>query len=336
MSLTLTLTAVALATLVVISYLIIIWWLDRYEREPLSMVILTFLWGAIGGTTLGCAFSLFLSGAASVFATEQLNAMLSTVVFAPLTEEFTKALIFLPLLFTRHIDNETDGLIYGAATGLGFATVENLLYFANAAQDGAAAFFLTVVLRTLFTALIHCISSATFGMAIGWVRHRPHALHTLGILCAGFALAVFNHALWNGIAYLSDLQATAQSRAVLLFINITLAATASLVMFLLTQLSLNREHKLIAHHLHQEALEFATIPAHHATIIPFWRRRRKTDWLPPHVPRDRYIHTTTLLAFRRHQLELARGKNHDQYLHDIYQFRQTIHQLLHGSPPHKS
>ena len=39
--------AVVFATLLILGYLLFIWWLDRYEREPIWLVGLTFLWGAI-------------------------------------------------------------------------------------------------------------------------------------------------------------------------------------------------------------------------------------------------------------------------------------------------
>lgn len=328
MNLFFALSAVALATFVVIGYLIFIWWLDRYEREPIYMVVLTFVWGAFGGTTLGCGLNHVLNAVVALATSTAATDMMSTVIFAPLSEEFTKALIFLPLLFTRHIDNETDGLIYGAAAGLGFATIENLLYFANAAQEGVVAFYFLIIMRTLFSALVHCISSALFGMAVGLVRHRPTSARILVVLAIGFALAVTNHALWNGIAHFAGSTELTETRVLLLLMNMSMVIIASLTMFLLTQLSLNREHKLIAHHLQQEATEFATFPQHHATIVPFWRHRRKNDWLAPHVAKDRYVRELTLLAFRRHQLELADIHKRDKYLGDIQFYRKSIHQLL--------
>ncbi len=332
MNLFVALSAVLLATLVVVSYLLVIWWLDRYEREPIYMVGLTFLWGAIGGTTLGCGFNTILDALTKLVISEQVTEVMSTVIFAPVSEEFTKALIFLPLLFTRHIDNETDGLIYGAAAGLGFATVENILYFANAVEDGAVAFFFLIAMRTMFSALVHCISSALFGMAVGLVRHRPTTARTVVVLAVGFALAVTNHAIWNGITVFSSAQEVTQTQVLLLLLNMGLVAVASLTMFILTQLSLNREHKLIARHLLQEAEEFATFPHHHAAIVPFWLKRRQSGWLEPHIAKNRYIRELTMLAFRRHQLEIAGAHKREKYLDDIQQYRQSIHHLLNLPP----
>lgn len=98
--------------------------------------------------------------------------VISTVIVAPFAEEFTKALVFIPLVATFHFDNKTDGLIYGAATGLGFAAVENIGYYYSALEGGADAVLMLVVMRTLFSALVHCTSSAILGMSIGYARHR--------------------------------------------------------------------------------------------------------------------------------------------------------------------
>ena len=46
------------AALPVVFYLIVIWWFDRYEREPWWLVLLTFIYGAIGAILLGVILSL--------------------------------------------------------------------------------------------------------------------------------------------------------------------------------------------------------------------------------------------------------------------------------------
>ena len=46
------------AALPVVFYLIVIWWMDRYEREPWWLVLLTFIYGAIGAIILGIVLSL--------------------------------------------------------------------------------------------------------------------------------------------------------------------------------------------------------------------------------------------------------------------------------------
>ena len=174
----------------IFAYLVFIWWLDRYEREPFSLVLATFAWGAIGGTCFGCVLSAGPAALMIELFGPETGGLLGAVAVAPLSEEFTKALVFIGLLSTKHIDNETDGLIYGAATGLGFATLENLAYYTTAAD--AAGLLGMVIIRTMFTALVHCISSALIGMAIGYARHRSPKTWVV-FLFIGYVAAVVCH-----------------------------------------------------------------------------------------------------------------------------------------------
>lgn len=319
--------AVLGSTLILLGYLLFIWWLDRYEREPFWTVLLVLAWGGLGGTSLGCLCSLPFAIAATSLGGETFGGAFTAVAVAPVVEEITKGLIFLVLIPLRSMDNETDGLIYGAAAGLGFAAVENVLYFLQAAEGGAAVLLGTVFIRTFFSSLVHSISSALLGMCLGHAVHRAGPLRWLAWSILGVLLAALNHALWNGLATAAELRAIGEMSGVLVLLGMLLVAGASVLMFLLTQWSLRREHAVISRELLAEAAE-GTLPAEHAAIIPFWTRRRRDGWLPPGVPRERYVRAATLLAFRRRQLEIARGERADRYAADIHRFRAEVRAML--------
>ena len=108
---------------------------ERFGQEPLGRVLRTFLWGAVFGVLVAVILSLILI---YVFqSVESLNPQLTTndprielvvlaLIVAPFTEEFAKGIgVFLA---RRAIDEPEDGIVYGAASGLGFAATENLLY----------------------------------------------------------------------------------------------------------------------------------------------------------------------------------------------------------------
>ncbi len=320
--------AVIGSTFVVFSYLLFIWWLDRYEREPLWIVLLVFLWGALGGTCLGCLLSAPFAAVAQLVPIEGAPDVISAVIVAPFAEELTKALVFIPLVLTFHFDNETDGLIYGAAAGLGFAAVENLLYFYSALETGTSAVLTLVIMRTLFSALVHCTSSAILGMAIGYARHRSGAGRWLKWPLIGYFVAVANHAMWNFSASIAGLSGTPNVlRGGLLLLGILLVIGASIVLFVLTQMSLKREHDVIRRFLHEEA-DRGTLPHEHADIIPYWTKRRKSGWAPSGVDKEDYIRAATLLAFRQHQMEIAEGDRLERYRNEIQQFRKQIRMML--------
>lgn len=329
MDILLVLAGVLLATAVIFVYVGFIWWLDRYEREPFWLVGLVFLWGAIGGTCFACIVSIPLAGAVGEVTTAAVAMAFSTVVIAPVVEEVTKGLIFVPLVLTHHFDNETDGLIYGAAVGLGFAAIENILYYVSAIEAGMTAVLTVIVLRTLFSSLVHAISSATLGMFIGYARHRPGASRWLIYPLIGYALAVLNHALWNGAATLSQVEWLGGARMLVFLAGLLLVILAAGVMFGLTQLSLKREHDVIRRFLELEA-DRGTLPRDHAEIIPYWTKRRRSDWLAPEIPRKQYVRAATLLAFRQHQLDIADGERAQRYREDIAKFREQVEGMLAG------
>ncbi len=320
----LSLLAVGAGTIVIFAYLIFIWWLDRYEREPFWLVLMTFAWGAIGGTCFGCALSAIPAVALTDLLGPETGGIISTVVVAPVTEEFTKALVFLALMLTNHIDNETDGLIYGAATGLGFATLENLLYYAGAAD--AEALLGLIVIRTLFTALVHCISSALIGMAVGYARHRSKLKWPI-FLTIGYIFAVICHGTWNGLATISGFGG--EAGPFFLLIGCGLVILASGMMFILTQYSLNKEHKFIYEYLAKE-VALGTIPEAHAKVIPYWMKRRGSSWLPSHVDKEAYVKAATLLAFRQHQMEIASDSARQKYMEEIAALRAEVRRHLGG------
>ena len=43
-------------------YGLLIWWLDRYEKEPLWLILVAFLWGSLPAIGLAVAFELGLEG----------------------------------------------------------------------------------------------------------------------------------------------------------------------------------------------------------------------------------------------------------------------------------
>ena len=325
LSIALILMCVGASTFVLVSYLMFIWWLDRYEREPLWLVLLVFIWGALGGTCFSCIVNSSLQALIAALTDPKMSKIIGTVVGAPVVEEFFKGIVFVPLLlFGNHIDNRTDGLIYGAAVGLGFACLENLAYYIQFADQGVIQLIAVILMRTMFTALVHCTSSAMLGMAIGYARHRSKGLDVLLWPLFGYGCAVLNHAIWNGLATASSVFTAFQGAGIL--IGITMSLVVCAIMFLLTLLSLGEEHDVIKKYLLKEA-ELGTIDPAHAEIIPYWLKRRRDDWLPPHIDKEAYIKAATLLAFRHNQQAVAHGTKRDAYTQDIAAFRQQLRQM---------
>jgi hypothetical protein len=249
-------------------------------------------------------------------------------IVAPLCEEPSKGLIVYLLLLTRHFDNTTDGLIYGAAAGLGFAMTENFLYFVQTDEAGGMEQWqLVVILRSLFSALMHCAATATFGAILGRFRYRGGLQQWLIAPLVGLALAMTLHAAFNTALVQSAMQEDEQ----VAYLGFGLVPIAAITLFALTMISLGREHRMLAAELRGEAA-VGIIPMAHAEILPFHRKRWKSGWLDPRIDKKRYIHAATMLAFRKWQSKLPAGRRYDVAT-ELVNLRKEVAWLLRAANP---
>jgi len=216
-------------------------WLDRYEAEPPSLLVFAFGWGA----TVAALVSIVLNTSTS-FALEQSGGdpTLAVWVVAPLVEESTKGLgiVAVLLLRRREFDGVVDGIVYAGMVGIGFAFVENILYFGRAfLESGAAGTGVTFVLRGVFSPFAHPLFTMATGIGIGLAVSRRNTAVRLFAPLLGWATAVVLHSLWN-LGSLSSIQGFVTAY---LFVQVPifLAAVA------LAVLARRREGRLIARHL---------------------------------------------------------------------------------------
>jgi RsiW-degrading membrane proteinase PrsW (M82 family) len=327
LSLLLLIPSVFFAVAPMLVFLSIVWWLDRYDREPIWLLLLTFLWGAIGGVLFGLVGSMtmltpfLLPGLSGV----NMDAV-GAVLVAPLCEEPAKAIFLLIVLWNRCFDNTTDGFVYGAAAGLGFGMTENLLYFNSAAGGDLWSWGTTVVVRTFYSAVMHGLSTSLVGAALGFSRFRSWpALIASGILGLGAAMSV--HALWNGLLTLDDAYGFG---GMLHTLDLVIFPFEVLLAFCLFQLALFDEHRTLRKELEDEASR-GTIPKDHPYILSSWIQRSRSHWVPPGLRKDRYIQASTALALRKRQAAMCPGPSGEFYRDEVYRLRRVLVLLL--APP---
>ncbi len=324
----LALLSVVCAGVPILSALALLWWLDRYDREPAWLVGLVFLWGGFGAVGLSLVGStiVLLPLQWALGATAAMHT--GTVLVAPLIEEPTKALVLPLVLRSRHFDNTTDGFVYGAAVGLGFGMTENFLYFVGSALEGdPVAWMATVFVRTFFSAMMHATASSLVGALLGWsMFHRWPMRLLAGAM--GLALAMAVHGIWNGLITADQLL---NAGGLLFMTDLMLFPAEFLVVFLLFQGCLWDERRTIREELGDEARQ-GTLPKAHVGIIASFLRRGRAGWLPPSVPRRAYVRTATTLAFRRRQVRASRGRRREAYQRDVETLRQELRRMV-TTPP---
>jgi RsiW-degrading membrane proteinase PrsW (M82 family) len=181
-------------------------WLDRYEPEPRSLLLLGLGWGAFVATSA----ALFLQ-AFDAFALGSGEATQSVVV-APLTEEAAKGLFILLLLLYRRaeLDGILDGIVYAGMVGIGFAFMENILYLSQAyiGDDehvgGIEQAVSVFVIRGILSPFAHPFFTAFIGIGVGIAVSSRRRAVQVGAPVIGYVMAVGAHSLWNSALLVDD------------------------------------------------------------------------------------------------------------------------------------
>lgn len=181
-------------------------WVDRWEPEPPSWLLLGFLWGA--GISVVIAFLVNSTvGAIAEQAARGSGEAVGAVISAPIVEEGAKGLFLLGLLLfkRRELDGVVDGIVYAGVTAAGFAFTENVLYFGRAMLEAdqlgtSVALWITLVMRGVLSPFAHPLFTAMTGIGIGIaaITAKPPVRFIAPI--AGYLGAVLLHGLWNGSA----------------------------------------------------------------------------------------------------------------------------------------
>ncbi len=193
--------------------------LDRYEREPIVVLVGAFLWGAVIAIPPTLVFERSLNAALAPLLAAALHwvrlagalhaplsvalTALTQAVNAGVTEEALKGvgLLLLLLALRDEFDNVTDGLIYGALIGAGFAMVENIVYFATSPR---ADLGFLIVARVALGWLSHSTFTALFGAGLGYAREtRDRRWQWLAPL-AGLVAAILLHTYFDFVAFAAE------------------------------------------------------------------------------------------------------------------------------------
>ncbi|HMN24592.1 MAG TPA: PrsW family intramembrane metalloprotease [Ignavibacteriaceae bacterium] len=295
-------------------YLVLIWKFDRYDREPFKLVFTNYLWGALGAIVLALLGSLIFTAAASLFIKDTLQlSRFGAVVVAPIVEEITKGLFLLITISNRKFDNITDGIVYGGAIGLGFGMTENFLYFVTYSES-IANWITLVIVRSLFSAVMHCVSTATLGAFLGLAKFKSASIKVFYAI-TGLLIAMMIHSIWNfSLSY--------EHNAPLGFLFILVSIIIFISVF---SVSLRSERKIIFSELQEESAN-GIIPESHLAILSSPQRERK-GWLDERN-RKAYIKAATTLAFRKVQLKNSNGASKVYYQMDVDNYRDFIIKLL--------
>jgi len=159
---------------------------DRYDSEPISMVLKVFLIGAL------MVFPIMVLQRAFVLGFGE-NPFLFSFGISSGIEEFMKwFLLFFVIYKHRQFDEPYDGIVYATAISLGFATMENLIHALLNYHSVS-----TLLMRALLPVSGHALFGVMMGFHLGKAKFRP-ALEKKHLALA-LGLPVFYHGVFDYI-----------------------------------------------------------------------------------------------------------------------------------------
>lgn len=301
------LVGVMVAFLPVPLYLGVWLWLDRYDPEPSWALGGAFLWGA-GAATFVSAIVNTVFGQVVKEATGNPNLanFLSASISAPFVEEAAKglAVLLIYLALRRQFDGVLDGIVYAGVVALGFAAVENVLYYGRSlAQGGAGQMAFVFFLRGILGPFGHAVYTSMTGIGCGLARQSHNTLVRLTAPVVGYFAAVFLHSLWNTMAGLAG------GIGAFLLLYLVVWAPLFLIFFAVVIWMGARESALISRLLRAE-VALGLVTQEQADIVASWPKRM--GWLMGGLRdmkllrnRRRFLYSATRLALSYWHAERA-------------------------------
>ncbi|MDX2010666.1 MAG: PrsW family intramembrane metalloprotease [Myxococcaceae bacterium] len=234
-------------------YVWIPWVVDRFDPEPLWTLLGALGWGAIAA----CGFSAVINSALGAIGTEvggpQVGNFVSACISAPVFEELFKGLgvAGIAWFLKREFDGVVDGIIYAAFVALGFAGVENVIYYGRAAMQDmgahgeASALAGTFFMRGLMTPWIHPLFTTMTGLGFGLARETTKGSVRFLAPLGGYLAAVVLHSIWNTAATLSGMLVLVMLPLWFLFVT---------GFFVIVIVLVRRKGRIIRDHLKDEVL----------------------------------------------------------------------------------
>lgn len=186
--------ALSVAPIVII--LFYIYFRDKYEKEPIKILSLAFLAGAL--TTIPIYF---IEVALSELWETNLafrTPFLATAAFkafavASFTEEaFKFAVFFLVIWKNKNFNEKFDGIVYATFISLGFATIENILYVFNHGLEVG-------LLRAVTAVPAHALFGISMGYYLGFAKMLDY--NKTKNIFAAFFIAFLLHGIYDFILF---------------------------------------------------------------------------------------------------------------------------------------
>lgn len=183
------------ALLPIVVLLIFIYHKDKYDKEPIGKLLLTFFVGCMSVVPAGLMEQML-----SAYQPEYpiLGAIYDGYVVAGLSEELWKLLLLMLVIWrSRHFDEYFDGIVYATYLSLGFACVENVMYVFGSTDPMGTAF-----MRGLLAVPAHFLFAVTMGYYLSIAKFDPEKRPSH--LLKAFLFPALLHGTYDALLMVND------------------------------------------------------------------------------------------------------------------------------------
>ena len=246
----------------------IVYWFDRYEKEPKILLGVVFFWGAVIAAGSAFVINSILGMEIYLFTGSKAATDLTTgALIAPFVEETLKglAVLLVFLLFRSEFDSILDGIVYAGIVALGFAATENAFYIYRFGyvENGIIGLWQMVFVRVLMVGWQHPFYTAFIGIGLAVARLNQSKVIKFGAPFIGWTTAVFAHSLHNTLA-----SAISGTGGLVLGTALDWIGWSFMLLFIFWVIS--REHNWISDQLKEEVLLGSITPAQYRTACSTW------------------------------------------------------------------
>ena len=227
---------IAIALAPGIAICLFIFYKDLYNREPRFNLFLSFLLGCVAilpAIIFEQAFEFTIDGTITGVAIFSYD----VVAFS---EEFSKFLGLRLYSYSRKsFDEPLDGIVYSVMVGMGFATLENLMYVLTFAEMGRG---LEVGIGRMFLSVpAHGTFAVIMGYFIGKAKFSPGRRFLL--MTAGILGAIFFHGTFDFFLFINKYSFAGKDLSEVLLVG---GAITSFIVSLVLSRKLIRQHQQLS------------------------------------------------------------------------------------------
>lgn len=192
-------------------WVVYIWWKDKYQREPISLILRGVAYGVLSAgfaaALEGLIMALGLIPEPHCF----LSALWKAFVGAAVPEELVKLLmLWLLLRKNPYFDERFDGIVYACCIGMGFAGTENIIYLLGNLDNWETV----AVQRAIFSVPGHFMFAVAMGYFYSMLYFGDMSWRKRSRI---FWVPVTLHGIYDGLLFMASLNTLLTGLLVLSF-----------------------------------------------------------------------------------------------------------------------